>query len=204
MVTSLPFVIEELLRSVDRLSASQRFAVVLFRNRPPRPGEPDGGEAGGNRAKYDVFASADGTMLLADDRNKRRLRDWAGRLVPRGISNPSDGLARALSFNPDAVFLLARSIRRSGPNAGWGVGLGEIMAELDAANPLDAKTQRRRTVIKTIQFIDEDPTGTMQRIGNEHGSAEGESGYTLLTLPALEALEHDLPAEVGLGHDARM
>ena len=84
------------------------------------------------------------------------------------------------------------------------MGIDEIMAELDAANPLDAATERRTAVIKTIQFIDEDPTGTMQRIGNEHGSAQGESGYTLLTLPALEALEQDVPVKDALGNDAAM
>jgi hypothetical protein len=187
MVTSLPFVVEELLRSIDRLDETQHFAVVLFRNQPPAEG--------GQGSKHDVFASAEGSMLLASERNKRRLRQWVAGLVPRGISNPSDGLARALSFKPDAVFLLARSIRRSGPNAGWGVGLGEIMTELERENPLDAATQRRPAVIKTIQFIDEDPTGTMQRIGDEHGTSAGESGYTLLTLPALEALEHEAPVE---------
>ena len=191
MVTSLPFVLEELVRSVDRLGGGQRFAVVLFRNRPPVKGDDPGG-------RYDVFAAGDGSMLEANEQSKRALRLWASRLEPRGMSNPSDGLRRALSFEPDAVFLLARSIRRSGPSAGWGVGREEILAELEEANARIAGSEARAAVIKTIQFLDEDPTGTMQAIGHAHGSWAGEDGYTLLTLSALGNLSEQEPTGADL------
>ncbi|MCH7961979.1 MAG: hypothetical protein IIC49_06550, partial [Planctomycetes bacterium] len=198
MVTSLPFVLEELVRSVERLGGGQRFAVVLFRNRPPAQGDDSGG-------RYDEFASDDGSMLEANEQNKRALRAWVSQLEPRGISNPSDGLRRALSLKPDAVFLLARSIRRSGPSAGWGVGREEILAELEEANAKIAGSDARPAVIKTIQFLDEDPTGTMQAIGHAHGSWTGEDGYTLLTLSELGNLsEQDPTAAILPVTDARI
>ena len=42
---------------------------------------------------------------------------------------------------------------------------------------------QRRTVIKAIQFLEEDPTGTMQAIGEDHG--DGPGSYAVLTLKAL-------------------
>src|SRR6185295_11960745 len=98
-------------------------------------------------------------------------------IIPTGRSNPLDGLRRGLSLDPDAVFLLSRSIRRSGGAAGdgtgaaaigegaggvWGRGKTEILAELDKLNP--RRGQQRRTVIEALQFLEEDPTGTMQAI----------------------------------------
>jgi hypothetical protein len=56
------------------------------------------------------------------------------------------------------------------------------MDELDLLNPADERSGRRSVVIKTIQFLDEDPTGTMQRIGQVHGqgvSAAGKGGRVL-------------------------
>jgi len=58
------------------------------------------------------------------------------------------------------------------------------MAELDRLNPRGLNGQRRAT-IKAIQFLEEDPTGTMQAIGEEHG--DGPGSYTVLTLRALGA-----------------
>src|ERR1043165_8588402 len=122
--------------------------------------------------------------------------------MPVGRSNPLDGLRLALRLQPDAVFLLSRSIRRSGGGTGdgtgaaavgasvgggsgggggdgrgaaaigdsvggvWGRGKAEIMAELDKLNP--KRGEQRRVVIKAIQFLEEDPTGPMPAVGDEH------------------------------------
>jgi len=181
MVTSLPFVLDELRRSVARLDEDQSFAVVLFRNRPPEtPGQ--------GPSRFDVLDGDDGGLLRATADSRALLRAWTEDLSPEGISNPLDGLTRAFAFSPDAVFLLARSIPRSG-QAQWGVGVEAILRELEQLNPADPRSRSRLASIKTIQFLAEDPTGTMQAIGERHGSgSRGEAGYTLLTLEDLEAL----------------
>jgi hypothetical protein len=183
MVSSLKFVFAELERSVGGLSSAQRFQVVLFRERP------------GAASLYETFTppSVDARRLklvAATPTNKAALSRWLASVAPFGRSNPLDGLRRGLEFEPDAIFLLSRSIRRSGNEAGkpetggvWGRGTAEILAELDRANP--RRGQHRRVIIKCIQFLEEDPTGTMQAIGTEHG--DGAGSYSVLTLRQLGA-----------------
>lgn len=189
MISSLKFVLAELERSIRNLSSAQKFQVVLFRER-----NTDGGVS-----LYEVFSprAGEGDRLLpATPANKAALREWLKTIIPTGRSNPLDGLRRGLGFDPDAVFLLSRSIRRSGGAAGdgtgasaigagaggvWGRGKAEILAELDKLNP--RRGTQRRSVIKALQFLEEDPTGTMQAIGDEHG--DGPGSYSVVTLQAL-------------------
>lgn len=159
MVSSLPDIMDELDRSVSRLTASQRFGVVAFR-------AIEGG--GGVESFMPV-------LVRATPQAKKELREWARSIEPTGRSSPLAGVRAALGLKPEAVFLLSRGIERSGGGA-WDLGLEATLAELDRLNPVDRRTGRRRVVIKTIQFLDEDPTGTMQRIGEEHGGSIGASG----------------------------
>ncbi|MCA9278299.1 MAG: hypothetical protein H6815_06540 [Phycisphaeraceae bacterium] len=188
MLTSLPFVLDEVRRSVNSLSSSQSFAVILFRQR--------------TGTASDVFLSFNPTnrsrtvLVRATMRNKKLLDEWLNTVTPGGKSNPSDGLAEALRLRPDVVFLLSRSIERSGgDNVQWGKGKDAILAELDRTNPRTAMGTRR-AVIKTIQFLDEDPTGVLQAIGAAHGGQwmldgttpvtnADRNGYVLLTLDQL-------------------
>ncbi len=189
MVSSLKFILAELERSVRNLSSAQKFQVVLFRERTTDEGV----------SLFEVFSprpGEGGRLLPATPANKAALREWLKTIIPTGRSNPLDGLRRGLSLDPDAIFLLSRSIRRSGGAAGdgtgaaaigqgaggvWGRGKTEILAELDKLNP--RRGQQRRTVIKALQFLEEDPTGTMQAIGDEHG--DGPGSYSVVTLQAL-------------------
>lgn len=191
MVSSLKFVLAELERSVRNLSSAQKFQVVLFRERADEE----------SVSLYEVFTPRGqrGDQLIpATPQNKAALREWLKTILPVGRSNPLDGLRFGVALQPDAVFLLSRSIRRSGGAAGdgtgaaaigdatggvWGRGKAEIMAELDKANP--RRGEQRRVVIKAIQFLEEDPTGTMQAIGDEHG--DGPGSYSVVTLKALGA-----------------
>lgn len=186
MITSLQFVLAELERSVRNLSSGQKFQVVLFRERPNSRGP-----------QYDIFTppgvTADLAQLVyATPANKAALSQWLKSIQPAGRSNPIEGLRRGLAFEPDAIFLLSRSIRRSGgelsaePAGGvWGQPLPTTLAELERLNPRSRLTGNRRVIIKAIQFIEEDPSGTMQAIGNEHG--DGPGSYSVLTLQALGA-----------------
>lgn len=187
MVTSLKFVLAELERSVRNLSSAQRFQVVLFRER------------GAGGPLYETFAldGRNAGLIPATPANKAAFREWLKGITPVGRSNPLDGLKRGIGLGPDVIFLLTRSIRRSGGASGdgtgpaaigegaggvWGRGTAEIMAELDRLNPVRGKSGRR-VVIKALQFLEEDPTGTMQAIGDTHG--DGPGSYSVVTLQAL-------------------
>lgn len=160
MTTSLRFVKEELARSVARLDATQSFQVVVFRQ-PPGAAEP-------------IAEFFDGVARLAPatEEAKSRLGAWLETIQPSGRSEPLAGLRAALGLSPDLVFLLTRSIRRSGPDATWGNGPGATLAELDRLNPRDGSGSRP-TVIKALQFLDPDPTGLLPAIANTHGDGPG-------------------------------
>lgn len=161
MASSLPFVLDEVMRSVNRLAPSQKFQVVLFRE------SPDGSGSLGPL----IFAS---TLVPATDENRSKLAAWLHSAQPAGRSNPLSGLEPALSYEPDLIFLLTRSIKRSGPQADWGPGNRAVLQRLEQLNPRDTRNARR-VVIKTIQFLDADPTGLLQAIADSHGDGSGSS-----------------------------
>ena len=160
MVTTLPLVLAEVRRSVSRLSPTQKFGVILFRRN-------------GDAPVVETFAPV---LVRATPTARDRLDQWLSSAEPSGRSSPLAGLEAAISLHPDAVFLLSRSIDRSG-GAVWDGGLNATMARLDQLNPRDI-SGRRPIVIQTIQFLDEDPTGTLQAIGTQHGT--GKSGYRVI------------------------
>ena len=158
MVTSLPIIIVELERSVARLSPSQRFGVVLFHR------------TADNGSGAESFAPV---LVRATPSAKELLHNWLAAAEPSGRSSPLAGVELALSLKPDAVFLLSRSIHRSGGGV-WELGLEPTMSKLEQLNPARHILGAGRPVlIQTIQFLDEDPTGIMQAIGTRHGGGNG-------------------------------
>jgi len=173
MVTSLPFVLEELRRSVSALAPDQKFAIVLFGRRAS-----DDDVTGGVRP----FPARG--LLAATPANKAEFFSWLDRVQARGASNPLDGLLRAIDREPEVVFLLSRSIRRTdGREAAgdWGPGQAAILAELERANPVRKSIfgpPGRAVQVKCVQFLEEDPSGVMRAIADVHGGGEG--SYRLL------------------------
>jgi hypothetical protein len=161
MTTSLHMVKQELLRSIARLDSSQRFQIVVYRAPP-----------GSDNVQTETLDGASG-LLPATDAAKMRAASWLAGVNPSGRSDPAEGLRRALAFSPDLVFLLTRSIQRSGPDAQWGRGSQATLDELDRLNPRSIITGRRASVIKPLQFLDPDPTGLLPAIANEHGDGPG-------------------------------
>ncbi|MFN0132097.1 MAG: hypothetical protein ACKVW3_06150 [Phycisphaerales bacterium] len=180
MVTSLQFVLAELDRSVRALSGSQSFQVVLFRDSgcevfsPPSATTPPSANS-----------RAAPRLVPASPANKAHLARWIKSVRPAGKSDPLAGLTRGLAFRPDAIFFLSRSIPRSagGAEGVWGLGTQALLDRLDTLNP--RRSDRRPVAIKAIQFIEEDPTGTMQAIARDHG--DGPNSYTVLTLEQLRS-----------------
>jgi hypothetical protein len=168
MLGALPMLKASVLRSAGALIPVQQFGVIVFRD-----ASADGG-GGSEPAGVDIFNPR---LLDATPRNLARLSDWLAPINAKGRSNPLDGLraALALSPRPHIVFLLSRSIPRS-HGGQWERGTDAILRELDALNPVDPAIGRRRTIIKTLQFLEPDPTGTMQAIAAAHGSAAAARG----------------------------
>ncbi len=179
MVSNFKWIQDELIRSIRALSPAQQFQVVLFRDRAEAGMVEFFNPEGSRRAR----------LLPATAANKGALAAWLEGVFPSGRSNPLDGLRSALEFKPDAVFLLSRGLRRTGGGDGeegaWGRGRDEILVELNRLNPRRRERGPRDAVIKAIQFLEEDPTGVMRAIGDEHG--DGPGSYRVLRLEDLGA-----------------
>lgn len=175
MASSLAFVVQELTRSIGALDESQYFQVVLFREMPP-----DSADAG--RPPYEAFAP---DLVRATPGNKAAVGSWLSAARPVGRSTPLPGLRAALTFKPDVVFLLTRSIVRSGRTREWGSGNDDVLSQLDALNPVNSLTRRRPTIIKAIQFLDEDPSGLLKAIAASHG--DGAGSYAVRKIEDLRA-----------------
>ncbi|MCC5823986.1 MAG: hypothetical protein LAT64_13660 [Phycisphaerales bacterium] len=180
VASAFTFVREELLRAIDQLSPTQRFQVIVF----PGPENSPPVTAPINR----------GRLALATPAAKRAVAEWMATFRPRGQSKPLAGLKDALALQPDIVMLITRSIERTGPDAAWGDGLHETLAELDALNPTD-RTGRRRSAIAAVQLLDEDPTGIMPAIAARHG--QGVSDYRVVTADNLASIQPRLPRAAG-------
>lgn len=172
MVGALPVVLEHLQRSITRLARHQRFQVIFFGREEyesaPHPG--------------DVREGVPTTRLIrATPENVREVLAWTNTVLPGGRSDPVPALRRALWLRPDAVFLLSNVITGVGQ---WEADKDSILREVDRMNPVDAKLGRRRTVIKALQFLEEDPAEILKTIGTTHG---GDDGYRFIPRKELSA-----------------
>jgi hypothetical protein len=178
MASSLPFVVDELSRSIESLAPSQQFQVIVFRSPPASKGA-----GGAENAGFEMFTGAGGGLVSATRDMKDRVRAWLTGVRPAGRSDPLPGLKAALSMKPNLVFLLSRSIKRSGPTKEWGAGATAILTTLDRLNPVQRVSGQRASVIKTIQFLDDDPSGLLRSIASVHG--DGAGSYRVLELAEL-------------------
>ncbi|QQS07994.1 MAG: hypothetical protein IPK69_08220 [Phycisphaerales bacterium] len=156
MANSLAFAVDELKKSVRQLGEDQSFQVVVSHG----PDQP-----------VAVFPTHG---LVAPTRDTMAsLASWLNRVQLVGRSDPLPGLREALRVKPDLVLILTQSIKRSGSDANWGAGNEQTLGELDSLNPRNFATRQRPVVIKAIQFVDDDPTGLLQAIAEQHGDGEG-------------------------------
>jgi hypothetical protein len=163
MVHTMSFVLDELSRSIGRLQPTQSFQILLVSDTPGAP-----------TTRSPPIDPDDDGLIRATSRHKAAARDWLATVVAGGRSSPLAGLDAALRLDPDLVFLLARGIQRTGTDdAALNANAGATLARLDALNPLDPATGDRPAVIKTLQFIEPDPTGLLTRIARVHGDGEG-------------------------------
>lgn len=164
-LTSLSYIRERLLQSIDRLSPTQRFQVIAFR------------KLEGSDYAIPNLQTSRNKLPRATRENKQAVADWLSKMPARGQSNPVDGLAAAIELEPDMILLISRGIQRT--EAPWAGGLKNVRQRLDELNPLDPVKGTRPVVIKTIQLLDEDPTGIMRTIGVFHG--DGHNDHQVIT-----------------------
>ncbi|MCG3124017.1 MAG: hypothetical protein GIKADHBN_02457 [Phycisphaerales bacterium] len=175
MASSMAFVKEELMRSIGALGPDQSFQVLFFRETP--------GSAAGARA-FEAFdaRSASPQLAAATPDVKKRLRAWMSSIRPTGRSSPQPALEEAMRLGPDLVFVLGRRIKRTNLSDSASE-VRQVLAALDRLNPQNPINGKRPVVIKTIQFLDDDPSGLFQAIAQSHG--DGAGSYRLLTLDQL-------------------
>ncbi|MFK7961704.1 MAG: hypothetical protein AB8G96_14405 [Phycisphaerales bacterium] len=157
MIRTLPIVVDELRRSLERLDPVQEFAVVFFQRNtsllvPPRRLQ---------NARPDRVRNA---MAWIDE-----------HVIPEGRSNPVAAIESAIRLKPDVIFLLSENITGSGE---FEIDADELLRRVDRLNPRDRRTGRRPVQINCIQFMDADPLRTLERIAEEHG---GERGFVFLS-----------------------
>jgi len=192
MVTTLAFAKAELQRSINRLEESQRFQVIIARRFADSA----------TLDRYPVRPQA------ATPAAKAKVGTFLDSIQAGGKAAPLDALRDALSHKPDLVLLLTANFRRSGPASTdpWhsdavpsiqlrrevAADIAPTLAELDALNPvrdsvLSSAPAQRVSVIKAVQFVDEDPTGLLPQIAQRHG--DGLGSYRVLTLDEIARLE---------------
>ncbi len=178
MMPYLSIVIDELTRSIDQLTDTQNFAVIFFQKNEAVlvPGPDDQLDAQGQRRR----GRGRTKLLPGSAANKLFVYSWidldAGHIRATGTSNPIEALELALDGmqpNPDVVFVLSTDITGLGE---YEVDQSELLKLISRLNR--DRTNRLRTVIKTIQFIEEDPLESLKKIAEQNG---GLGGYRFLS-----------------------
>jgi hypothetical protein len=146
MMDSFVYVVDELKRSILALRRNQKFHVILFNSGPPLESPPR-------------------RLVSAIDAHKKQLFEFLDTVIPRGDTKPERAMQRALSLEPDLVFLLSDGIdfRPS------------LLRKLDEWN------RARRARIYTIAYLDQTGSEVLEQIAREHN---GDFKFVS---------EHDLP-----------
>jgi hypothetical protein len=183
VVTTFRSIRAELLRSIDRLSPTQQFQIIFFRDLPDS-------ETSTEPASDELLTFADGSLVRAGRPTIERAAAWIDTIEPKGRSDPMLGLRRALALEPDLVFLLSTQIPRTGiDQTTLRADKDAVIAELERLNPLSSFTARRPAIIKTAQFLQNDPLGLMRDLALLHG--DGPDSYRFIAPDDLRTLSAD-------------
>jgi nucleotide-binding universal stress UspA family protein len=172
MVSTFPFVLDRLEQSVSKLATTQRFQVIFFQR----------DEAVVAPHPEDDQTLKPKRLIRATKENVRRVLQWSRAVKPAGIGNPVRALQTAAALKPDAIFVLSSVSTGAGV---WKPDRDQVLAELEKLNPADPGTGRRPIVIKTIQFINDDPARILRSIGETFGGGTG--GYRFISLEEIKS-----------------
>lgn len=136
LIDTLPFVIDELKRSINELSEQQSFTVIFFGISEGKVAEvpPPGLKPVTSETRTNAFKWFD-------------LEE--GNVSPGGQAGtaPVEAIKRALSYKPDLMFLLSDNITGQGR---YELTQSQLTTEIKSAN-------KNKTKINTIQFLYPDP-----------------------------------------------
>ncbi len=153
LVGTFPQVVEELRRSLMKLDPRQQFGVIFFQR----------GEA--------VTVPPGGALQPATPERLAEAVQWIDtKMIPTGRSNPIVAIEAAMTLKPEILFLLSADITGAGD---FEISERTLMEALDRMNPRDPLTNKRPVRVQCVQFLDPDPTGTLERLAKEHGGADG-------------------------------
>lgn len=130
LISTLPFVINELKRSINELSEKQEFAVIFFQGNDPKEVPPPGMKRVSNESKTKVFNWID-----------------SGRVIPQGGNNAVKAIQSAMSYNPQLIYILSDDIT--------GQGIYEVDQRTFVQDVV--KANKSGTKINAIQFLRADP-----------------------------------------------
>ncbi len=159
MLLHLSTVLKELERSLRTLHPKQEFGIVFFQKETSIPVPPKG------------------QLVSADAAHINKAMRWihtSGKVIPAGGSNPIVAMKTAMRLKPEVIYLLSENITGAGR---YEVPASELLVAIDKLNPVDARNGLRKVQINCIQYLSEDPNGTMKKIAEIHG---GEDGYTFI------------------------
>ncbi|MBL1217810.1 MAG: hypothetical protein D8M59_09980 [Planctomycetes bacterium] len=182
MLAYLPIVIDELIRSVDQLDESQQFCILFFQNDEaiivPPPGSRSRRPTGaGRRAQKREPAE----YITATRENRQWVYDWIDlsnqNISAGGRSNPLEAFKaalRELDPAPDVIFVLSTDITGSGE---YEIERDVLLNQIHDYNKKPG-SDRPKSIIKTLQFVEQDPLDTLRLIAEQNGGVEG---YKMLT-----------------------
>ncbi len=132
LLDSMPFVINEIKRSISELSDKQTFTIIFFQG-------------------DDLVEVPPAGLKKATSELKQQVIKWvdmdSGNIVPKGSSNPVKAIKLALRYKPQLVFLLSDNITG---RAQYEMNQTRLLTEIKKAN-------NGHTKINTIQFLYPDP-----------------------------------------------
>ncbi|MCC7205575.1 MAG: hypothetical protein IT441_10880 [Phycisphaeraceae bacterium] len=153
LVDTLRYVLDELERSVGRLQPAQQFTVIFFQEGKSLEPTPGG-------------------LRRATRQNIHQAVEWfkadTGNVRPRGSGPLVEAVAKALSYDPDLIFVLSDNLLGPVPASAAESQQRAILDEIHQLND-------QKTMINAIQFVYQDPlaaagkTGTLERLAKESG-----------------------------------
>lgn len=132
LLDSMPFVINELKRSIGRLKDQQSFTVIFAQGGHAIEVPPRG-------------------LKKADFDHRQQAWDWidldSGNVIPRGSSDPVVAIKKAMQYKPQLIYLLSDNITGQGR---YETDQQRLLAQISKANTT-------KTKINAIQFLYPDP-----------------------------------------------
>ncbi|MSR29058.1 MAG: VWA domain-containing protein [Phycisphaerales bacterium] len=185
MIGGYQSAVEEIAAAVGRLSDEQRFAVIAFQSGRAIVAPPgDLVRAGPTLGQHGIEA----------------LKSWmSDKIVPQGSSDPRAAIRAAVELKPDSIVIVSTGLMgvADEPSA-----RATLLADLDALNPRDERTNRRPIQIACVHLLDAEPLAALEAIAKAHGGPGAYRFIPRLNEIATAVAEAPAPDETSARLDA--